>query len=437
MDVKKINFRQPKYMLPAILYPVLIGAGYPFMRFFDLDTGDATDPRLKTTEYLSSDLPEAHTDSILEDKMNASQDMYGNISDLSGVNSVENDNDSIQKKEGYDSKYSESEAAAVERQQQQYKEELELRKMQNQVRENRSSGSSSDFVPSVSSSDIERVQRERRQRNWEKMNRDLSGDYSSSSTGSSSQGGSGSSPSSYGDGTPSFDSSEQGGYNGSSGGSSYGGGSSPGGYDRASGGSRQGGEDKPSEVTKKTKETSSYFNTVGVKNNRSKLIMAIIDENIKAVDGSRVRLRLLEDIEIEGETVPKGTYIYVTMSGFGQQRVKGSIESIFFDEEIMKVNLTLYDTDGLEGLYVPQSSFRENKKEIMSSAMSGGNNLFDQTTSTSGIKGWASQAVTNASQRVMQALGKAAKKNSVKLKYGTRVYLMDTSKSDKGNGRNN
>ena len=140
MDVKKINFRQPKYMLPAILYPVLIGAGYPFMRFFDLDTGDATDPRLKTTEYLSSDLPEAHTDSILEDKMNASQDMYGNISDLSGVNSVENDNDSIQKKEGYDSKYSESEAAAVERQQQQYKEELELRKMQNQVRENRSSG---------------------------------------------------------------------------------------------------------------------------------------------------------------------------------------------------------------------------------------------------------------------------------------------------------
>lgn len=439
MDVKKINFRQPKYMLPAILYPVLIGAGYPFMRFFDLDTGDATDPRLKTTEYLSSDLPEAHTDSILEDKMNASQDMYGNISDLSGVNSVENDNDSIQKKEGYDSKYSESEAAAVERQQQQYKEELELRKMQNQVRENRSSGGSSDFVPSVSSSDIERVQRERRQRNWEKMNRDLSGDYSSSSSGSSRPGGSDPSSPSYGDGTPSFDSSEGGGASGFGGGPSYanGGGSSAGGYGGASGGSRQGGEDKPSEVTKKTRETSTYFNTVGVNNSRSKLIMAIIDENIKAVDGSRVRLRLLEDIEIDGETIPKGTYIYVTMSGFGQQRVQGRIESIFFDEEIMKVSLSLYDTDGLEGLYVPQSSFRENKQDILSSAMSGGGNIIDQSSTTTGIKGWASQAVTNASQRVMQALGKAAKKNSVKLKYGTRVYLMDTSKSDKRKGKNN
>lgn len=436
MDVKKINFRQPKYMLPAILYPVLLGAGYPMMRFFDLDTGETTDPRLKTTEYLSSDLPEAHTDSLLADKMDASQDMYGNISDLSGVNSVENDNDSIQKKEEYDSKYSESEAAAVERQQQQYKEQLELRKMQNQVRENRSSGGSSDFVPPMSSSEIERVQRERRQRNWEKMNRDLGGDYSS--TGSTSQGGSGSSNPSYGDGTPSFDSSGQGSYNGSPAGSSYGGGgSSAGGYNGVPGGSRKGDQEEASAVTKKTRETSSYFNTVGVKNSRSKLIMAIIDENIKAVDGSRVRLRLLEDIEIEGETVPKGTYIYVTMSGFGQQRVKGSIESIFFDEEIMKVNLSLYDTDGLEGLYVPQSSFRENKQEILSSAMSGGNNLFDQTTSTSGIKGWASQAVTNASQRVMQALGKAAKKNSVKLKYGTRVYLMDTSKSDKSKGRNN
>ena len=125
------------------------------------------------------------------------------------------------------------------------------------------------------------------------------------------------------------------------------------------------------------------------------------------------------------------------MSGFGQQRVQGRIESIFFDEEIMKVSLSLYDTDGLEGLYVPQSSFRENKQDILSSAMSGGGNIIDQSSTTTGIKGWASQAVTNASQRVMQALGKAAKKNSVKLKYGTRVYLMDTSKSDKRKGKNN
>lgn len=52
------------------------------------------------------------------------------------------------------------------------------------------------------------------------------------------------------------------------------------------------------QVKKKTKDVSDYFNTIGVSEEQSKLITAIIDEDIKAVDGSRVRLRLLDDIEI-------------------------------------------------------------------------------------------------------------------------------------------
>lgn len=46
------------------------------------------------------------------------------------------------------------------------------------------------------------------------------------------------------------------------------------------------------------------------------MITAIIDENVKAVDGSRVRLRLLDDVEIGDVTVRKGTYLYAIMSGF-------------------------------------------------------------------------------------------------------------------------
>jgi conjugative transposon TraM protein len=183
----------------------------------------------------------------------------------------------------------------------------------------------------------------------------------------------------------------------------------------------------PGKVTKKTKEVSSYFNTLGLEKNKSHLISAIIDEEVKAVDGSRVRLRLLDDIEINGITVGKGTYLYASMSGFGKQRVKGKVESIFFDEEIFKVNLSLYDTDGLEGLYVPMSSFRETTQDIASSATQGGNNLTENSTGGTGIKSWASQAMSNATQKAMSALGKNVKKNKVKLKYGTKVYLIDSS----------
>ncbi len=128
--------------------------------------------------------------------------------------------------------------------------------------------------------------------------------------------------------------------------------------------------DKASEVVKKVKTTSDYFNTLAKDAREPKLIKAIIDENIKAVDGSRVRLRLLDDIEINESVVRRGTYLYATVSGFSSGRVKGSINSILVEDELVKVSLSIYDTDGLEGLYVPISQFRETSKDVASSAMS-------------------------------------------------------------------
>ena len=57
-------------------------------------------------------------------------------------------------------------------------------------------------------------------------------------------------------------------------------------------------DDEPHEVVKKVKVTFDYFNTLCDNDKEAGLIKAIIDENIKAVDGSRVRLRLLDDIVI-------------------------------------------------------------------------------------------------------------------------------------------
>ena len=74
------------------------------------------------------------------------------------------------------------------------------------------------------------------------------------------------------------------------------------------------------------------------------------------MDGSRVRLRLLDDIEINESVVRRGTYLYATVSGFSSGRVKGSINSILVEDELVKVSLSIYDTDGLEGLYVPSAS---------------------------------------------------------------------------------
>ena len=146
--------------------------------------------------------------------------------------------------------------------------------------------------------------------------------------------------------------------------------------------------------------------------------------NIKAVEGSRVRLRLLDDVEISGKIVPKGTYLYAQMSGFSKQRVKGKVSSIFVGDEISSISLSIYDTDGLEGLYVPSSSFRETVKDVGSSAMQQGMSL-DGSSSTNSVSQWAQQAAQQAYQRTTQAISKAIRKNSVRLKYGTVVYLVN------------
>ena len=44
--------------------------------------------------------------------------------------------------------------------------------------------------------------------------------------------------------------------------------------------------------------------------------------------------------------------------------MKGNVKSLMVTDELLKVNLSIYDTDGLEGLYVPGSTFRETSKDV-------------------------------------------------------------------------
>ena len=189
-------------------------------------------------------------------------------------------------------------------------------------------------------------------------------------------------------------------------------------------------EAEAEEVVKTQKETSDYFNTITTNEPQNKLIKAIVDENVKAVDGSRVRLRLLDDIDVGDRTIPCGSYLYCTMSGFSQQRVKGTVKGVLVDDELVKVNLSIYDTDGMEGLYVPRSSFRETTQDVASGAMSQSMSLNDGSA-TSSLGRWGMQALQNAYQKTANAISKNIRKNKVNIKYGTQVYLINSKEKRK------
>ena len=112
------------------------------------------------------------------------------------------------------------------------------------------------------------------------------------------------------------------------------------------------------------------------------------------------------------------------MSGFSSQRVKGTIKSVLVDDEIIKVSLSLYDTDGLEGLYVPSSSFRETAKDVAGGAFGSSMNMNTGGTGNS-LTQWGMQAIQDAYQKTSNAISKNIRKNKVKLKYGTFVYIVN------------
>lgn len=391
---KKINIRQPKYMLPLILYFPLLIAGYLIFDIFDTEVAEVPDANMQTTEYLNPELPDAQMKGDgIGGKYESMLKSYGRIDDLSAVDNI--DRYQEDEKEEYESKYSDEERAQL-----QSEEERKLAEMQERLAQSARQGQE---LNATGMTDEERLARasQQEQEAMDELNRALAL--------ARMQGAAEATPPAEPDSHESH--TEKGNTEGQI---------------SVNENSRHAIDEneEPQEVVKKLKVTSDYFNTLTQNEPEASLIKAIIDEDIKAVDGSRVRLRLLVDIEMGGRVLPKGSYLYAIMSGFGSQRVKGTIKSILVGDELVKVSLSLYDTDGLEGLYVPSSNFRETSKDVASGAMNGNMNMGNTATGNS-LSQWGMQAMTNAYQKTANAISKAIKKNSAKLKYGTFVYLVN------------
>ena len=392
--LKKINWKQPKYMIPLIIYFPLLFVGYFVIDLFHTEKAEIPDG-LATTEYLNPDLPEAKMKGDgIGNKYESMLKSYGKIDDYSALGNIERNEEDTH--EEYESKYTDEEREQLEAQ-----EAAKLAEMQRQLQESAQKGQ--EIAQGGSPSEEDRIARskQREQEAMDELNRAIAQARLQAQQSMM-----------------------------------------PAATDTADAGQREGkveasdkkktDDDEPQEVVKKVKVSSDYFNTLCDNDKETSLIKAIIDENIKAVDGSRVRLRLLDDIEINDIVVPKGSYLYATMSGFGSQRVKGNVQSIMVDDDIIKVSLALYDTDGLEGLYVPSSQFRETTKDVGSGALSNTSSLTNSsTTSGNSLATWGAQTITNAVQKTSNAISKAIKKNNAKLKYGTFVYLINSRSNKK------
>ena len=94
--------------------------------------------------------------------------------------------------------------------------------------------------------------------------------------------------------------------------------------------------------------------------------MFIRDEKLK--EGQRVTLRLLETYEEKGVRIPANSHLNAICK-IGN-RLELNVKSVEMNGKIIPLNLCAYDTDGLKGIYCPETSSNKNAKKAENDVLS-------------------------------------------------------------------
>lgn len=374
----KINFKQPKYIFPLVILLPLVFLAYTVSGFFDSDGTDTV-----AADGLNMTVPDADTDDILTkyDAMSRrfakDDDAYTALGDIgqeqTGPESIEDT-------------YSDEEKAEIDRINEERKRQEEaLREMQESFTRSRERVSSSSAVTPSASEEDEYVKQYQQMQQLSMARQKMMQQMMGLDTE-----------------TPKEEKPVQ----------------------------QPVKAEPPSLVLKSREANADKFTTItdAADNSDESLIKAMIDKTTKAHEGTRLRFKLLDDVTIEDVKLKKGTYLYGVVVGFGQQRVMAEISSIMVGNRFLKVSLAVFDNDGMEGFYVPESAFRDFMKNAGSSAVQSNMNFTSNGGYGSEITGEsvALQALQNIYNAGTNALSANMRKNRAKIKYNTIVYLINS-----------
>lgn len=176
-----------------------------------------------------------------------------------------------------------------------------------------------------------------------------------------------------------------------------------------------------SSLNASTDNTRSFSTAVGTKHTNFKnTISACVASDQSITDGQSVRLRTLEPMWIGNSLLPKNTTV-VGAARLQGERLEIKIESIEALGCIMEVDLSVYDSDGQEGINIPNSMESDALHEIganMGSTMGSSINL----TTNAGAQ-LASDVGKGLINGVSQYLNKKLRTVKVHLKSGYKIML--------------
>ena len=168
----------------------------------------------------------------------------------------------------------------------------------------------------------------------------------------------------------------------------------------------------------RNKENAFYsFDEPAVADVLQNAVAAVIHETQTIVSGSTIKLRLSTAVYVNGVEIPKNNFLFGIASLQGERLVI-KINSIRYKNALFPVDLTVYDLDGLHGIYMPGAINREVAKASA-----------DRSVQTLGVASlddsWGAQAAGVGIEAAKTLFSKKAKLVKVVVKAGYQVLLRD------------
>jgi len=146
-------------------------------------------------------------------------------------------------------------------------------------------------------------------------------------------------------------------------------------------------------------------------------ISAAVYESQTLVTGATIKLQLTNDIYINGLLIPKDNFVFGVASLSGERLIV-KINSIRYRNSIFPVDLTVYDMDGAEGIYIPGAITRDVAKESADQSIQNlGFTTYDPSLGAQAASAGIAAAKTLFSRKVRLV--------KVTVKAGYRVLLRD------------
>lgn len=151
-------------------------------------------------------------------------------------------------------------------------------------------------------------------------------------------------------------------------------------------------------------------------------IEAVVHETQTVSNGSVIKLRLTGDLYVSGMLIPKGQFVFGTVSLSGERLVV-SIENIRYSTSLLPVKLVVFDIDGLAGIRIPGAITRDVAKESGERGLQGiGMSSLDPSL--------GAQAASAGIEVTKNLLSRKIKLVKVTVKAGYRVLLKDENNKE-------